>query len=578
MFTMSRQLLNSVGIDLVGHVSKILSIGAESGERHKRLNESNNGKKKKKNITVPLCERSASTFLRDNYDCLDPYPLPFAFSSFIPNDRLRHFQKSVLRALNDSKNVAVPGDLQELFHHMYTHTFAVAKAKENSSRLIARAILRSVIRRVPPEFRPRERAEEESQIRMNFALSSARSKPEIILLLQEHAVLAVEAKCAKSSTLLCLPQGCSLAGDIALTLLDLHVQLDRCAVPLLLCAGTSVQIAGAYLIKECFPVFCMISRQFDVLEMQDLHELTVWVEHLAKFVIETARSIPVKFPAAPHCTGTLGNRKLVELKTTYFFKPLRGDSHCETSGCRISTHRAIGITMMEVYRRLWEADENARQFILFPIGWVQLPELGKSIHEDLAGVITVNRTGDKDALTPVVVYDYLAEPWSNAIPPRDKHDQFLEQLRKAIELCNTAKVVLLDLRPSNIMWKYNDDRKTVDMRFIDFEDAYPEGWLIRPKFIQYQLNEKYLQLLATYHEVDDQYFAITKTNKWFYTTIQEFFSCPQFSTDHGAFKDFLLSKMKSEKNAQTPGVSAPAPSSVDGAEAIAATSSSVLNS
>ena len=222
----------------------------------------------------------------------------------------------------------------------------------------------------------------------------------------------------------------------------------------------------------------------------------MWLAALSAF----GNAAKARFEAAGLSRAGLVNPGDLELRDDLFFKPVRGE------GSETSTHRASLARILDVYDHLKRS--AAAGIILFPLGTVQLPrieagaasELGrdlrKCIREDLGDNF---RSGDDAALTPLLVYERLFPPWSS-IPPAPntaKAATYTRCVADAVAACSDAGVVLLDLRPANIMW----NGTTEQVKLIDFEDAVRVGTVISPTAInQYKTDRD-----ARYVRADEAY-------------------------------------------------------------------------
>ena len=66
---------------------------------------------------------------------------------------------------------------------------------------------------------------------------------------------------------------------------------------------------------------------------------------------------------------------------------------------------------------------------------------------------------------PIILFPQL-EDYHTDKPPLPLRVGYETSLERAITVLNQAGVAHLDLRPENIMWKVNDDEKTIDMKSL----------------------------------------------------------------------------------------------------------------
>jgi hypothetical protein len=71
----------------------------------------------------------------------------------------------------------------------------------------------------------------------------------------------------------------------------------------------------------------------------------------------------------------------------------------------------------------------------------------------------------------------LLSGWLNSKPSKEYHESFGEKLKQVFKILDDAKVVHMDTRATNIMWKQDSDG-TVAIKLIDFEDALVFGQTI----------------------------------------------------------------------------------------------------
>jgi hypothetical protein len=174
-----------------------------------------------------------------------------------------------------------------------------------------------------------------------------------------------------------------------------------------------------------------------------------------------------------------------------FFKPIR--ERCEGSSSRDSLlisgsdMRSNVEAIMLAYRRLHSV-ENATDFFLFPLGIVSYPSPGASSYDCRARNIMEMCTSQyfvhSELLVgsgcPIVVFEELQAPWSNAKPPSDVAQSYVECVSRAVSILNAAEIAHMDLRPANVMWRrLTADRPEVQIRVIDLEDAVPFGFYLR---------------------------------------------------------------------------------------------------
>ena len=86
-------------------------------------------------------------------------------------------------------------------------------------------------------------------------------------------------------------------------------------------------------------------------------------------------------------------------------------------------------------------------------------------------------------------------------------------LRFGVRCQGIAGVVLLDLRPANVMWRVNVNDDEFSLKLIDFEDVYLAGWTITNETFQSHLKDpRYNHKLYEKTSVSGVYSVHTITN------------------------------------------------------------------
>ena len=119
----------------------------------------------------------------------------------------------------------------------------------------------------------------------------------------------------------------------------------------------------------------------------------------------------------------------------------------------------------------------------------------------------------------------------------------MEVLTEAINTCSKAGIVLMDLRPSNIMWRVHPD-DGLQINLIDFEDVYPQGHVIDKTLIMAQMTDKFCRHNLENHKFDKEthrYFAHVRTNNWTLGQIRSFF---ESKDGYGSYEKFMQATHK----------------------------------
>ena len=380
------------------------------------------------------------------------------------------------------------------------------------------------------------------EILQNMPLSGANTEPEPCLSTKVANMtwicLVSEAKTPAASLLAALLQGCALGGDAAICQRIQGLNCSSCAVPIVLCASEFIQIAGAYLVEESVPVFCMLSRPLNRLLDKDLHELVVWQNCLADFIVQTVKLCK----DAKRNTGT--KRAPALNLTRYFLKPIRyehmdifGEPNLNPENAQkaekfTTNHRCVVNRMLQVYEKL-RKNTRVASYISMPVGMLQLPsnENSKNYKQMVARIEKCFenhslRDGDTKPLTPLMVYEFL-EGWKNMSDSiqelgtdENLGSLIIKKIREVINLCNLEGVVFLDLRPANIMWREVDG--VVEIKLIDFEDVYLEGHPIDRSWVEEHRNDPRHNLETYTAGAHGLYHANTATNNFFVKSIRAY--------------------------------------------------------
>jgi hypothetical protein len=295
-----------------------------------------------------------------------------------------------------------------------------------------------------------------------------------------YVMIGNEAKGFDSSQYHAIAQGFQIGADAALALrLEGRLDLDHCAVPVVLGFSDSIQIYGVYLLPESVPVFAPLSSAYSYLTLEGRRCLARSAIALSKFALTTA-SLLRNRPSLP--TNPL---QPFILSNSLFFKPIISEFHFhgfETPD-KISTQRRSSLdSVMNIYREL-SLQEGATNYILFPLGLLSFPEedlelfsAGRTFIETKLKKFFSLKLGSVKGAYPIIVFDLLPPPWTNTKPPHDHCEAYLSSLEAAVNVMDRGQVVHMDLRPANIMWRVADDG-SIEMFIIDFEDALTNGSL-----------------------------------------------------------------------------------------------------
>jgi len=468
---------------------------------------------------------------------LDHYVLPHPKSGYIPNKRFRDLQKLAqitaaglaTQAQNLSKSdVHAHARLRRLHQMPHLHTLGVTVAGETVNRSVINHIFSCLGDMCKRRIQPASGEDIGNVVR--FVASGSNTKPEPALFHNDIPLMCSEAKRVEDSTLKALPQGCAMGADCVITQRRFGISVENCTVPILVTAGNSLQFYGAFLLPDAYPTFCTLSENLSIFDADDFVKIFSWVKCLAEFLAAT-----VEFGSnRPSADDSIALPQLA--LNCHFFKPVRVSY---TGTARETQHQAALARILNVYKKLHDLrTENASHYVQFPKGVVQLnfhveaKEFSNRLKQRVEDTM-VTRPGDTDNLTPLLVFDFLAPPWTNKKPPRQWADNYISAVNAAIDLCSSAKLVLLDARPANVMWRtVGHSQAEVEVKLIDFEDVVPENFPIDGKIVkEYEKDVRYNHKLFTkLDKVAGWYVAPLSINDYWKRVIAGYVSQTQYET------------------------------------------------
>lgn len=559
-----------------------------------------------KKIVYPINDGSASKLIKDNAHKLNYYPLPVNIGGFICNTFLRRIAARFAESMQTKKkrklNFVVPAVVQEIGQNEYSTAFqSICKAEDNAQcRVVLDNVFHVLKDSISEEYRPWFFIEKDSAGATAASVTASPAKPKRLDQLKDQTksttfdrksdndlplsgtrtktdpvltyliggegpratLFFSEAKRFMHSLALCLPQACALAGDSVIRLRNLGVKLDHCVAMGILCAGNHVQIIGACLLPDAFPNFYILSRPLDRLLEDDLFRLTCWLEVMAEFAEDMAKHLESKSKFESSDKETFASAVLGDC----WIKPVSPprslphhkpppkkadpklptkDGYIWSQAYLMSGHQKCLTRIMRVYSILKQTE--AEELVLFPLGVAQLPEKQHRLYEELSDRIMSQGTKcegfDIRPHTPLLVYPLLRSPWSNKIPTLEAHkSKYMQLLTQAVNACSEAGVVVMDLRPSNIMWRDSP----FQLNLIDFEDVYPQGHVIDNVLIMAQMTDPYCRHNLGNHDYKNKrYFAHVRTNNWTLTQIRNFF---ESRDGYGSYEKYMCATNKGYYN------------------------------
>jgi hypothetical protein len=424
--------------------------------------------------------------------CLPPDP-----DSFIPNARLRTATAAAKSAAKGSADINRMAASLVLVNGRGPRLFRKAKATETHA-------LRPNLDQIMQLLRLPDTSILSEQTLGNlvkqvggFKLATRTSWPEPVLAWYNFILFASEAKGVTKGCFECLPQGCQIAGDAAILLARAGLAVEECVVPGVLVFGDSLQFFAAYLVPPKYPTFCLLSQPISMTSRQGQMVAAAWLCTL-RSLCEDTRKLLATAPevrksledglACPHPPMDDPDAQLPHLWVeNTFLKPvrLRLWSEQKSDDPELAPFRLAMSRVLEIFACLHN-HQACHRFINFPIGWLQMPtkKEQKHLREALEGRLEQDGFGDTADFQPYLVFARLQ--WHPEPPRRPSvHVQmYKDGLKEALSGFAAAGVVMMDLRPKNVMWVCSCDPEDptsqhgFQLKVVDWEDARMEGELI----------------------------------------------------------------------------------------------------
>ena len=484
-------------------------------------------------VAYPVYEGCASTLGHNN--ALMVYVVPPPVDCYIPNENFRELicsvQKSI-RAFNDDPKKKIPKSIHKLklsgLLGKPTSFNKILKIKEDKARRLS-TLINEIISARCRSIRISSCSQEDAAIAVGDFPVSGKTHPDFVLCAstasaKTRVLMGVELKRLKKGIAQALPQLCGLLADLNLHHYCNGADLKDCAIPGYVLNNHTVQFFGGYLMKKSVSSFCTLSRPLSFTVHQDMCELSAWMENLPSYLVHVFESVK------PATKKKQLKTPMLSLKE-HFFKPIRcNDFECGDDGDLKSL--AYGNTITRIFRvyHVLHNNEDAREFVEFPVGLMTLTHKNSKIFKNVRA--HAETIWDEAKLTdfiqgmPLIVYDKLTG-WSNGIPQdRETAALFLRELEKAVQACTAAGVVFFDLRIPNIMWKQLDNG-TIQIRLVDFEHVYLSDYAVNSSILaDFTPNTRYTNCRKL-RSMNGMQFADPKTNGLFFKTItacvQEYF-------------------------------------------------------
>ena len=443
-----------------------------------------------------ITDTSACAIANNNRDYYDPFTVPCRNEAYIPNTRLRRLKNKLksaevlpcnahsipLTIMETQRTWKYPsGGSETIVNHPNLKVFlsTILSSYNNDCDIQSSVVINN----------------DYIGINSRFIFASEKSKPEHVLMHGNCVLLGSEAKGANASNIEAGMQCFQICADSAIELYRNGMIREECVVPGVIICGEIFQIVGVYLISSTFPVMVNLSSAIDI---SNVEVLSRWVDVLKEYISETVTLLKNSQQRSE------SSKIICHLDAGFFYKPIRKTA---LNNFLVSNQRIILSRMMMIYDKLFHVIETEGSspvdVIQFPIGLVTVPMSNtihaKGIREALLHCIKkffdqrngTNYNYDND---PCLIFHFLdsKEGWTNHRPDNDHRDSYIQQLRTAINILNSAGVVHMDLRPANIMWKSKNTSigdKEVELKVIDFEDALMVGTVMNEALARVYSND-----------------------------------------------------------------------------------------
>jgi len=443
-----------------------------------------------------ITDVSACAIANNNRDYYDPFTVPCSNEVYIPNTRLRRLRNKLKSAeVLPCSAHSIPLTIMEMQRTWkYPSGGSETIVNHPNLKVFLSAILSSY----------NKDCDIHSDVVINndylginsrFIFASDKSKPEHVLMHGNCVLLGTEAKGANASNIEAGMQCFQICADSAIELYRNGMIREECVVPGVIIYGEVFHIVGVYLISSTFPVMVNLSSEIYITNVE---VLSTWVDVLKEFISETVTLLKNSQQRSE------SSKIICHLDAGFFYKPIRKTA---LNNFLVSNQRIILSRMMMIYEKLFNVIEtegsSPDNVIQFPIGLVTVPMSNtihaKGIREALLHCIKrffdhrngINYNYDND---PCLIFHFLdsKEGWTNYRPDNDHRDSYIQQLRTAINILNSAGVVHMDLRPANIMWRSKNTsigNKEVELKIIDFEDALMVGTVMNEALARVYSND-----------------------------------------------------------------------------------------
>lgn len=483
-------------------------------------------------------------------ELIDPYIYNRGDRAFIPNERLRDL---IDRQSLQSEHLKLRCALSKSF---YTPNTA-AKIEGGSETKIVEPNLTILLDLMKDlYFHDEAFVKINSKLKLDKTLIAKSVQPEPCMMFSNDInepliILVTETIALESTTSMCITQLISILSSAVIGLRNANLSLNEAVVPGIAMSDDQIQFFAMFLIEENFPSFVALTRPLSLFSEIDI--ISSWCYKLSCFTKETIQLI--SNPKKPTNSTFKTNPTIEKLSLSlenYFLKPLRSniiDNHDEQSNHfnAFTVNRFLRI--YEIIRVNSSFDfSSLQELILFPSGLIAIPTKNctesKEIRKLLLDNIVDERFSNlKASLRPVILFPLLDSSWKNEKPPKELYQSYLQQIRRGVDVLNEVKIIHLDLRPENILWKRkNEESNEVLIQIIDFEFAHEFGDIIPQDWVSTFTEYRSFRYPFCDQDVSRDVIACDKHNEFFYQAISEW-----LPSKFNIFFDFMLDNKQGEK-------------------------------
>ena len=290
--------------------------------------------------------------------------------------------------------------------------------------------------------------------KISYGIASSKSYNDFCIKFDDEMYSMLEVKGADGSVLDAVCQAAISATHIALRLLSIGIPSKDCIIPVIGSNGLVIIFGATIVLNNSYPTYIPISKQLDII---DENESKIIAAYFSKISNHCKKLNDMKVPI-----NKVKEFKQIELllNSEYYIKKYDIDVYSRGIGIFCYDKNKLNVDyglnhMVQVYNLLYK-NEKSRKYVEFPLS-IRTPDKSSEgnymiIYRNL--VLLGYKTGYPNRLNITV------ELW----------ECFKNALILAVNTIHEAGVIHLDLYPSNIMWKC--DNNIYEIKIIDWDCAH----------------------------------------------------------------------------------------------------------